>query len=189
MINGQRKVWQRCDICEAKALYCSGAIVLIGKDPERGLIVAQCPQCERFICSEHAQRGVCHLAPNAMEVFRELVQDTGFLPTVLCCPWHSMPLGQFRDWYIVLGNATHKASETSQHYARQYVEEPTRYLQRLSGFDLSQRRLALPEAIPWPLEESYQSNLFERIKAGQSVFEASAHHEQAEPPSHDFSPS
>ena len=173
MIDSQRSVRQRCDVCEAEARYCPGAVVVIGQVPERGLLVAQCPQCQQFICSEHAKRAVCQMAPEAMEAFRHLIQETGFLPTVLCCPWHGVPLGQFRDWYVVVGNATPKASEASQHYARTYVQDPKRYIQSLSGFDLSQRRLASPEALAWPIEESYQSSLLERLQAGQRTFAAS----------------
>src|SRR5206468_3643729 len=80
---------------------------------------------------------LCRLSAEGVDLFRPVIEQTGFLPTLLCCPFHGVPLGQFMDTYRVFCNSAHKADVESLEYARDYLDNPERYLRGLSGVDLA----------------------------------------------------
>jgi hypothetical protein len=70
-----------------------------------------------------------------------VIGEIGFVPVVLCCPYHGRPLGQFEDSYRALISSEHKASAESQRYAQDYLTRTDWYVRCLRGVDLSERRL------------------------------------------------
>lgn len=169
MTKTTRIVRQRCDVCDGEARYFRESVVVLGKTPERGLITQQCGKCRRLLCSQHAARAVCLLEPAVREQWSPTIKQTGFVPTVLCCPFDGQLLAQLRDAYTVLLNRDDCAGVIAQRYAQQYLQMPEQYVLSLAGHDLSSS--SMRDVVAWPLEPSPSSELLERLRTAQATFE------------------
>jgi hypothetical protein len=178
-----RTVRQRCDVCDAEAVYLATAVVVVGKVPPQGLVIGQCPGCKRFVCSDHAERAVCQLNADALALVRTTIAEIGFLPTVLCCPFHRRPLGQLFDSFRLLVTTEHKASDESRAFAEEYLGYPERFLRGLNGFDLRSLKPSPPEPTVWPTETSPYSTLLDAINAGTAAFERAKNGPASDDPS------
>jgi len=120
------------------------------------------------MCNEDAERAVCLLSPAALDGFRDAVERTGFVPVVLCCFYHSTPLGQFQDRYQALVSTEHEGGALQARHAREYLRDPERYVRAVGGVDLRGREEFSKVDATAPEGELPHEAVVRALQAGQS---------------------
>jgi hypothetical protein len=140
---------QECVVCRVNGIFTVRSVVLVGAALSGAAVVGQCPDCLAFVCRSHAELAVCHIAADDVAELQAAITETGFVPTVLCCPFHRVPLGRSLDDYWLLLSRQLRASPTRQQYAKTYIRDPGLYTRLTRGFDFSHRRFTRHDTPDW----------------------------------------
>lgn len=158
-------------MCGAGGVFCAQAVVVLGTISEGAGIVGQCPRCLTFVCSNHSELAVCHVSSDDLAELQASIEETGFVPVVLCCPFHHIPLGRADGEYRLFLERQSSASDERKRYAREYTQNPALYTRRTRGFDFSAWRLTREGSTDWPAMVLKESNVLNTLKGAFNAFD------------------